>query len=708
MSSVRRLLILTPALLAGALLPGATATASGPVGLLGQFGLPSACVEEAQANGCQDGHGFGGAGESVTDPSKGFVLSANPANNSVTVMRRDTGNGVLTQPPDEAGCVAPTPINATLKCRDGHNLAGVTDLVVTPDGKHVYAAGTNGIAAFAFKSDTGLTPLGGREDCLSNNDFGSPGNNDNDCRDGRGMNGLNAIATSPDGGRIYATTAGTHQGLVMLTRDGESGNVRQPDAGAGCITRTGEIDGDGTPPAEGGNEPQGCGGARLELLGTPTDLIVGRDGTLYVAHTTGLLVLKLKANGELEQTGCVVQAKSDSTSLDDSCLDARAIGSPSALALSNDGSSLYVANSGATMKAVAQFIIGADGSLSQPAASNGCIAAGGSGGANELPCASLRNQGGEGLAGTDIAVAPDGQSVVVTGRETTGEINVLNRAADGGLTQDTGVRGCASLTGQDSNGVACVQTVGTGPAGFAFGDAHQLYARSQTGIGFLTRQVSPTCRDTSAATDTQTPVTVSFDCSDLNGDLVSISVVGPATKGATGGPTADRKVTYTPTQGTSGLDTFLVRPSDGQNNGPLATATLNVTFKAGPAPPPEGRAPHPTLVTRTLKPDAKGRVRVSLRCASTAPVNCRGRLQILTVKVRTTGKSKKKKRVLIALLNYDVAPGKQKRYTAKLSKTARKALTLKPRINLTVETRSVAEGKLSASTRSGGATLKKR
>ena len=104
--------------------------------------------------------------------------------------------------------------------------------------------------------------------------------------------------------------------------------------------------------------------------------------------------------------------------------------------VSPDGTSVYVA--AVLGDAVAVFDRAADGTLTQKTGLAGCISEDGSGG----DCTD-----GKGLDGANsVTVSPDGKSVYVAAL-TSNAVAVFDRAADGALTQKTGLAGCISQTG---------------------------------------------------------------------------------------------------------------------------------------------------------------------------------------------------------------------------------------------------------------------
>ena len=89
----------------------------------------------------------------------------------------------------------------------------------------------------------------------------------------------------------------------------------------------------------------------------------------------------------------------------------------------------------------------------------------------------------------------------------------------------------------------------------------------------------PSCGDVSASTPSATAVQVTLSCSDPESDALTLSKVTDPAHG-TLGAVAGGKITYTPTAGYRGPDSFTYRASDGSAQSAPATVTLTVTNRA--------------------------------------------------------------------------------------------------------------------------------
>ena len=121
------------------------------------------------------------------------------------------------------------------------------------------------------------------------------------------------------------------------------------------------------------------------------------------------------------------------------CADGHGLVSPTGVAVSPDGKSVYVAS--IDSNAVARLNRNTTtGAITQPAGTAGCISETGSG-----PCAD-----GHGLLSPiGVAVSPDGKSVYVASAHYSHAVARLNRnTTTGAITQPAGTAGCISEDGR--------------------------------------------------------------------------------------------------------------------------------------------------------------------------------------------------------------------------------------------------------------------
>jgi DNA-binding beta-propeller fold protein YncE len=294
----------------------------------------------------------------------------------------------------------------------------------SPRGDNLYTAsgpldGGGAVAAFRRSSTNGaLTQLSGKAACISET------GNGRQCRDGVGLAGVVSVAVSPDGKNVYAATVES-QGVAALARKTTNGVLTQLAGRAGCTTET------------------GTGGACADgkALARPTWVTVSPDGkSVYVtsSRSNAVAVFARDATtGALAQlpgkAGCVSE---DGTG--GACAVGKAIGAPTAVAVSPDSSHVYVTSH--ARGAVAVFKRDSTtGVLTQLAGTAGCVSETGSGGT----CAD-----GKALSGAHgLTVSPGGRSVYVASELSNAVAVFLRNATTGALTQLGGTAGCVSDNG---------------------------------------------------------------------------------------------------------------------------------------------------------------------------------------------------------------------------------------------------------------------
>jgi DNA-binding beta-propeller fold protein YncE len=217
----------------------------------------------------------------------------------------------------------------------------------------------------------------------------------------------------------------------------------------------------------------GSGGLCADAPGTPLSgaesVAVSPDGrSVYVASATSGTITHFFAapDGQLTYDGCI---SGDGSGGACAVASPDALGSPTSVAVSPDGKSVYVA--AAQPGAVSHFFAAAGGQLTY----DGCVSNDGSGGR----CADA--PGSPFTSATSVAVSPDGNSVYVASPDA-GMVSTLAAAPGGQLTYS----GCISADG--SNG-QCTDAPGTSLNGVArvavSPNGNSVYADSFTGSAVL-------------------------------------------------------------------------------------------------------------------------------------------------------------------------------------------------------------------------------
>lgn len=132
-----------------------------PGGGLEQRPGAAACWSLDGRDGCRDGRGLDAVEDIELSGGYAYVTSTN--GHAVLSFERK-GDGSLEQLPGQAGCVQR---DGAEGCADGRNLLYARSLEVAPDGRHAYVASEgNALDVLLVEPDGGLSPLAGARGCL--------------------------------------------------------------------------------------------------------------------------------------------------------------------------------------------------------------------------------------------------------------------------------------------------------------------------------------------------------------------------------------------------------------------------------------------------------------------------------------------------------------------------------------------------------------
>ena len=152
------------------------------------------------------------------------VAEAESANDVLLTLRRNRNTGALRPLHGRGGCIGAP--GAVAGCAPARAAEFIDDLVVSRDGRHVYAIGVDLVAFRRDPRSGSLTQLGGRHGCIART---------GGCQRVRGILNSQALAIAPDDRHVYVTAGGDRGRLVVLVRDRRTGALRQLAGRAGCL-----------------------------------------------------------------------------------------------------------------------------------------------------------------------------------------------------------------------------------------------------------------------------------------------------------------------------------------------------------------------------------------------------------------------------------------------------------------------------------------
>jgi fibronectin-binding autotransporter adhesin len=171
-------------------------------GALSQARDGSGCIVDAALGGCTTGFEISGANAAATAPNGDLYVSS-LFSNSVTAFTRSTPTAALAELAGPAGCLVWL---RAVGCSFGRALSAPEGVVVSPDGRNVYAASfASGaiVVAERNRSTGAVAQMLRRAGCLAAP--ATPG-----CTRARALRGVSSLALSPDGRFLYSTSFGSN------------------------------------------------------------------------------------------------------------------------------------------------------------------------------------------------------------------------------------------------------------------------------------------------------------------------------------------------------------------------------------------------------------------------------------------------------------------------------------------------------------------
>jgi DNA-binding beta-propeller fold protein YncE len=351
-------------------------------GALNQPAGSNGCIAAKGAGGCAKATGLDGPNSVAVSANGRNVYATSRASNAITTFLRSPKTGALRQlPPGSAGCISGVAVPG---CSLGRALLGPDVVVISPDGKNVYAGSFfgNAVATFTRNAKTGvLTQPAGAAGCIA--ETASSG-----CATGIALGAIEGLAVSRDGKNVFAGSA-LSNALAVLVRNPETGALSQATDGSGCIVDA---------PLAGCTTGYEISGANAVATSPGNDVVyvtsLLSNSVTTFAPTTAAAGLAQKEG----PAGCLVWLRAVG------CSFGRALSAPEGLAVSPDGSNVYAA----------AFAGGAidvldrnreSGSVAQKANAAGCLAP------KSVPgCTRARALRGV----SSIALSPDGRNLYST------------------------------------------------------------------------------------------------------------------------------------------------------------------------------------------------------------------------------------------------------------------------------------------------------
>lgn len=286
-------------------------------GALSQLPASAGCISGLPVPVCAGGRALVAPDVVVVSPDGENVYVGSFFGNAVAVFDRDPASGALTQPGNSAGCIA----EAVTGCTPGLALTAPEGMAISRNGSSVYVASalSNAVVVLARDPSTGaLAQASDGSGCIVNSALTG-------CTTGVQLGGANALALSPDGGDVYATSLSSNS-VTSFTRSTSTGVLTQKKGTSGCLVWLRAV---------------GCSFGRA--LRAPEGLAISPDGANVYAAAFGTGAIAVldrgKRSGTVEQkpgaAGCLAPRSVPG------CTRARALRGVSSIALSPDGRHLY-------------------------------------------------------------------------------------------------------------------------------------------------------------------------------------------------------------------------------------------------------------------------------------------------------------------------------------------------------------------------------
>jgi DNA-binding beta-propeller fold protein YncE len=248
-------------------------------GAVAQLATPNECVGAA-SSGCVTNTAIGmekTIGVAVSPDGGNVYVAAGGTEpgGALVAFKRNSETGVLTQLPAKAGCIST--VNAA--CEPGTAIDGPEDLLVSPDGRNIYANSSKGNGAvleFRREPSGALAQLASPNACVMN----APA--EAGCTQAKGLREALGVAISPNGENVYASSP-QEDDEAAFTRDAGTGVLTQLPAPYECAGKV---------------EKSTCGTTDITGIAGARRVTVSPDGkNLYVAGQNDHSIVELVRAG---------------------------------------------------------------------------------------------------------------------------------------------------------------------------------------------------------------------------------------------------------------------------------------------------------------------------------------------------------------------------------------------------------------------------
>lgn len=540
--------------------------------------------------------------------------------------------GGLKQLEGTTGCLV-NEASSLSGCQDVRAMQNATDVVVSPDGRNVYVSSLNkdAIVSFDRNPSTGaLTQKGTITGCVTSNPGVSGPDQCNLISNAIALDGVTAMAISPDGKSLYTVT---NQGKASAFNRAPDGTLTYLDTDTCCSqagATTVAVSPDGASvyaagdyfasivvwftrntvpgPNFGNIDFSNCYGNGGGCLGVqnmahPTAVTVTPDNGELVISTSDGVVLGWDRASTGATIGALTPSFTPSRCVANSTLSGTCQAKTGTIALMSEAlvgnTRIYAGGQQAVST------INRDPSTNNiaPDTAGNCF---GYPGSNFLGCA---NMPGSGCCSTfyparELVGTPDGRNLYLGTESAAPAIFGFNRS-DAALSPMPPPLHCLSAPAADT----CagfrqgnrIQAMAASP------DSRNIYAVGNNRLFAFAVDRAPVCQNVSTSTTNNSSVTVNLSCSDPDGDALTYEKVTEPSRGTLAGVQGN-SVSYGPQPGTTGADSFQYRALGAGIASDPATATIDVTYPPLPVTPISRKKCKKGFVKKTVKIRRHGKV----------------------------------------------------------------------------------------------------